>query len=273
MCEVIVIKPQNLSERSNSENYVNDDIMPEDLEDLFEEDDLITTKENASTPFDSYVDEDSEPEDLVVEENNDDLENALTDQEKEDFVIANEALVHFVAKKFQNTRISHDELVDIANLGLVKALNGYRKNRGVKFSTYAHNCMYNEILFFLRKEKKHRENTVSMNNPVTTDKDGHVFEEESRISSILKGERTLEEDAEVHQAVDCLVEIISELNETEQFIIKSRYGLGGCQPKTQKEIAHEVNMSQANISKLEKNIITKISKLMTAKYGFDSLTI
>lgn len=211
------------------------------------------------------------PEDIVAK---DDDKDKLTDKEKDMLVRNNEKLVHFVAKKFQNTRIEHAELVDIANLGLTKALNGYRKGRGVKFSTYAHNCMYNEILFFLRKEKKHRENTVSMNNPVATDKDGHVFEEESRISaSVTEGKRSLEEDAEVHAAVECLNEIISELSPTEQFIIKSRFGLGGTEVKTQKEIADKVKMSQANISKLEKTIITKISKLMTAKYGFDNLTI
>lgn len=251
---------------SSNKPIEEDNVLPEDLGDIY--DDTVLTESEIET----FLDKDDDTEELE-EGNLEDEEFALTDLEKEEYVIKNEALVHFVAKKFQNTRIAHDELVDIANLGLVKALNGYRKNKGVKFSTYAHNCMYNEILFFLRKEKKHRENTVSLSNPVTTDKDGHVFEEESRISSIMNGERSLEEDAEVHQAIDCLKEIISELNETEQFIIKSRYGLDNSRIKTQKEIADEIDMSQANISKLEKNIVTKISKLMTARYGFDNLNI
>lgn len=222
-------------------------------------------------PIDLIESDEVLPEGIDAKDSDDDK---LTDKEKDMLVRNNEKLVHFVAKKFQNTRIEHAELVDIANLGLTKALNGYRKGRGVKFSTYAHNCMYNEILFFLRKEKKHRDNTVSMNNPVATDKDGHVFEEESRISSsATEGKRSLEEDAEVHEAVACLNEIISELTPTEQYIIKSRFGLGNTEIKTQKEIADKVKMSQANISKLEKTIITKISKLMTAKYGFDNLTI
>lgn len=224
--------------------------------------------------FEAFDEKYKEMEEKVTGDDNEE-DNKLTDEEKDDFVRNNEALVHFVAKKFQNTRIEHAELVDIANLGLTKALNGYRKNRGVKFSTYAHNCMYNEILFYLRKEKKHHENTVSFNNPVATDKDGHVFEEESRISETQMGtyKRSLEEEAEIHEAVDCLNEIVKGLNETERFIITSRFGLGGTEILTQKQIADKINMSQANISKLEKTIMTKISKLLTTQYGFDNLTI
>lgn len=246
------------------------ELFESEMDDAREADDPIDVE---NIDFESFDEKFEAMEEKISGGEDDDFK--LTDKEKDEFVRNNEALVHFVAKKFQNTRIEHSELVDIANLGLTKALNGYRKNRGVKFSTYAHNCMYNEILFYLRKEKKHHENTVSFNNPVATDKDGHVFEEESRISETQMGtyKRSLEEDAEVHEAVDCLNKIIEGLNETERFIIVSRFGLGGTEILTQKEIADKINMSQANISKLEKTIMTKISKLMTTQYGFDNLSI
>lgn len=245
----------NSNEINILEEEIDTEVIPEELE-------LTDPDEAEQDPLDI--------EDVVGE---DDEQHRLTRDERENYTRENEALVHFVAKKFQNTRIDHEELVDIAYLGFTKALNGYRKNREVKFSTYAHNCMYNEILFYLRKEKKHRENNVSLNNPVTTDKDGHVFDEESRISAVQDGKRSLEEDAVVTQAIEFLNEIIDDLSETEQLIIKSRFGLKGAEIRTQKEIADEINMSQANISKLEKTIISKISKLLTARYGLESLDI
>lgn len=233
----------------------------EDVPDLEIEDFDFNEDELPENPIDDVSLDDSESEEL-------------TPNERDELTINNEALVHFVAKKFQNTGIDHDELTGIAYLGFTKALNGYKKNRGVKFTTYAYNCMFNEILFYLRKEKKHRDKTVPMSNPVTTDKDGHIFDEESRISSqIHNEERSLEDTAIIGQAVEFLNEIIDELSETEQLIIKSRYGLHGHKIKTQKEIADETKMSQANISKLEKTILTKISKILTARYGIDYIEL
>lgn len=244
-------------------NYENLSLDPiEEIPDGLDIDDFETDPE---------FEKDSKQLDDIIKNSSGD---ELTPKERDELTEKNEALVHFVAKKFQNTRIDHDELTGIAYLGFTKALNGFKKNRGVKFSTYAHNCMYNEILFYLRKEKKHREKTVPMSNPVATDKDGHVFDEESRISSEMQGdERSLEDSAIITQAVDFLNEIINELTETEQFIIKSRYGLQGYPIKTQKEIADKIKMSQANISKLEKTILSKISKILTARYGIDHLDL
>ena len=68
----------------------------------------------------------------------------------------NVRLVVFLAKKYENTGIDLEDLVSIGSIGLIKAINTYRLDKNIKLATYASRCIDNEILMYLRKNKKRR---------------------------------------------------------------------------------------------------------------------
>jgi RNA polymerase sporulation-specific sigma factor len=189
----------------------------------------------------------------------------LLDKEEREQVAANNmALIYYVVKMFLSSGVHYDELVSVAMVGYVKALNAFDKERNVKFSTYAINCIRNEILFFLRKEKRHMQNNLSMNFTLSNDKDGNTLslgdtlEEESEVS--------VEETVMTNGDIDILYKAIDELSQKEQYVLTYRYGLDNGIVKTQKEIAEEIGMSQANVSKIERMILDKVKRLLRDKY-------
>lgn len=197
---------------------------------------------------------------------------ALTPEEKDLLAAKNIPLIHSIVKKFANTGIEYSELLSAGLVGYAKGLQTFMKGKNVKFSTYAYRCIKNEILYFLRREKRHKDNDISLYKPMSTDKNGNVMTVDSTISTEDMGARSVEEQIEVNETVKIMLEVIDTyLTPTEALIIKARYGVGGVKPKTQKEIADEIGMSQANVSKLEKGISDKIKKIMSSKYKIKSI--
>jgi len=174
-------------------------------------------------------------------------------------------LVHFVANKFRNTRIDYDDLYGAAMFGFTKALNSFDKARGAKFSTYAVNCMKNEVRFFLRKERRQSDHNVSYNLVLSTDKNGNDFELYNILSDKSDEAKEVSELLVRKENHEVILRAVSQLSELEQYIINHRYGLNGCEFKTQKEIAAEINMSQANVSKIQKNCMKKIKKFLMSE--------
>lgn len=190
----------------------------------------------------------------------------LTTQEKETMAEENYSLVFYVVKMFQSSGVSYDELVSIAMVGYAKALNAFDTERNVKFSTYAINCIKNEILFFLRKERNHMKNSFSMNTVLSTDKNGNSLSMEETVSNLDNDEKSLEQDVLLNDEIGILQKSLAFLSDKEKFIITYRYGLDRGIIKTQREIADTIGMSQANVSKIEKNILEKIKKILKDKY-------
>lgn len=196
----------------------------------------------------------------------------LTSNEKDILAAKNIPLVHSIVKKFANTGIDYSELLSAGYVGYAKALDTFTKGKNVKFSTYAYRCIQNEILYFLRREKRHRDNDISLSRPISTDKNGNVMTVDSIVSTEDAGHKSVEQEVELNETVKILLDIIDEyLSNTESFIIRNRYGLDNKKPRTQKEIADEIGMSQANVSKLEKGINDKIKKIMSSKYKIKSI--
>lgn len=191
----------------------------------------------------------------------------LAEEEKEVIAEENMSLVHYVANKFRNTKLNYDDLYGAALLGFTKALNSYDTERGAKFSTYAVNCMKNEIRFFLRKERRQSEHTVSYNLVLSTDKNGNDFELYDILSDQTDESLDIQEQLVLEENRDSTLKAISQLSEIEQFIINHRYGLNGCDFMTQKEIAEKIDMSQANVSKIQKNCMKKIKKSLFEDYN------
>lgn len=175
------------------------------------------------------------------------------DHEAEEILIKhNLRLVAHIAKKYRNSNFDNDDLISIGSIGLMKAIKTFSYDRGNSFSTYASRCIENEILMTFRSDKKNA-SAVYLDEVISVDKDGNNLS----LYEILN-------DDEV--AVDIQVEnkilfkkvedvIKSKLSKREQEIIIKRYGLLGEVPKTQNELANELQISRSYISRLEKKAI------------------
>lgn len=186
----------------------------------------------------------------------------LTDKEKATIAEENIALVHYVINSLHNTGVSYDELVSVGLVGYAKALDNYDKSRNVKFSTYAINCIKNEILFFLRREQKHIKNDKSLNKILSVDKNGNNLQLEDVISEEELNEKSLEDLILDRENREILLKVMKHLKPEEQYILVYRFGLDRGIIKTQKEIADKIQMSQANVSKIQKNCLNKLKLIL-----------
>ena len=182
----------------------------------------------------------------------------MTDDPKgrEKLIVHNLRLVVYIAKKFESTGICVDDLVSIGTIGLIKAVNTFSPEKNIKLATYASRCIENEILMFLRKSSQHR-NDISIDEPLNIDWDGN----ELLLSDILGTDEDLvlkpiEDDVDRQLLMDA----VDKLTARERTIITLRFGLGGREEKTQKEVADLMGISQSYISRLEKRIIVRLKK-------------
>ena len=167
-------------------------------------------------------------------------------------------LVVFLSKKYDNTIYDLEELVSIGTLGLIKAVKTYKLDKNIKLATYASRCIDNEILMFLRKNKK-RLSEVSFEDSINFDSEGnelHVEDVYGTEDNLL--ERLIEEK----DNKKLLSKYIKSLNERDKRIIEERYGLSGKKELTQKELADKLSISQSYISRIEKKVIKKLKELM-----------
>ncbi|MBQ6860140.1 MAG: RNA polymerase sporulation sigma factor SigE [Clostridia bacterium] len=203
------------------------------------------------------------PPPLLPNEEKEVLANIEKDKEgtRKILIERNLRLVVYIAKKFENTSVPLEDLVSIGTIGLVKAINTYDPSKNIKLATYASRCIENEILMYLRRTSKLK-NEVSIDEPLNTDGDGN----ELLLSDIIG----TEEDVifkRLEQSVDnqLIKESIKKLNKREKIIMELRFGFISGKEKTQKEVADMLGISQSYISRLEKKIIAKIKKEMLAK--------
>lgn len=163
-------------------------------------------------------------------------------------------LVVYIAKRFDNTGMDMEELISVGTIGLIKAVKSYNGEKKIKLATYASRCIENEILMYLRKMVKTR-NEVSLDEPLNVDWEGNKL----LLSDVLGtdgGEIYREMEADVEKNI--LRELFAKLDERDRKIICMRYGLYGTEEKTQKEIADMMGISQSYISRLEKRILDKL---------------
>ena len=160
-------------------------------------------------------------------------------------------LVVYIAKKFDNTGVSIEDLISIGTIGLIKAVNTFRLDKNIKLATYASRCIENEILMHLRKTSRQKLE-VSLDEPLNVDWDGN----ELLLSDVL-GSDGDEVDRKLEDDVDreLLYAALSRLSEREKRIVELRFGLNGRSEYTQKQVADMLGISQSYISRLEKRII------------------
>jgi len=191
-------------------------------------------------------------EDLVRKSNMGDL-NA-----RNKLIEHNLRLVVFLAKKYDTTMYDLEDLVSIGTIGLIKGIKTYKLDKNIKLATYASRCIDNEILMFLRKNKR-RTKEVSFEDSINFDSEGN----ELKIEDVFGTEEDI-----VHKSIECqedkttLEEEIKNLDDRDREIIEFRYGLGGHKELTQKELADKLSISQSYISRIEKKVIKKLKNLM-----------
>ncbi len=167
-------------------------------------------------------------------------------------------LVVFLAKKYENTGYDVEDLVSIGSIGLIKGINTYKLDKNIKLATYASRCISNEILMFLRKNKKRR-GEISFEDALNYDAEGN----ELHLEDILGTEIDyVPNEYEKILNKEILEKEINTLDDREKEIMTLRYGLNNTEEFTQKEVAEKLGISQSYISRIEKKVIRKLKQTM-----------
>ena len=171
-------------------------------------------------------------------------------------------LVAHVTRKYMGTAGERaasdcDDLVSIGTIGLIKAVDTFKPEKGTRFSSYAARCIENECLMHFRSSKKNAKD-VYISEPIDTDSHGN----ELTLSDIIAQDDTIADDLDLKLKSEMLREKIGEvLDERELDTIVKRYGLDGNDPLTQKEVAEKLGISRSYVSRIEKKAIEKLKKI------------
>ena len=185
----------------------------------------------------------------------------ITQEGRDRLVEHNLRLVVYIAKRFENTGIGIEDLVSIGTIGLIKAINTFCPDKNIKLATYASRCIENEILMYMRKFSNTR-SEISIDEPLNVDWDGN----ELLLSDVLgSDEDSVSYELEQYEERLVIRRAVEGLVPREREIIELRYGLGGRDELTQKEVAEKLGISQSYISRLEKKIIAKLREEIADK--------
>ncbi|MBQ3435795.1 MAG: RNA polymerase sporulation sigma factor SigK [Bacilli bacterium] len=203
------------------------DILPEPL-----------TKEKEDFYLDLFRDGDMKARDILIEHNL--------------------RLVVFLSKKYENTGVDLEDLVSIGTIGLIKGVNTFSKDKNIKLATYASRCIDNEILMYLRKNKKIK-SEVSIEESLSYDSEGN----ELHLEDVIGTEKDMiTKKLEEKTEKEIMLNEIMHLNPRDRDIMIFRYGLLGHEEMTQKEIAKTLGISQSYISRIEKKVIKRLKSLV-----------
>ena len=187
---------------------------------------------------------------LLAYQGNEEAKNKLIEH--------NLRLVVFLAKKYDNTGYEMEDLISIGTIGLIKGISTYKLDKNIKLATYASRCISNEILMFLRKNKK-RKKEISLEDSLNYDNEGN----ELHLEDVLGTDYDIVSDEYERQVEkNMLTKELNKLGDRDKQIMILRYGLNNGESYTQKEVADILGISQSYISRIEKKVIKNIKELM-----------
>lgn len=164
-------------------------------------------------------------------------------------------LVAHVVKKYSNTIYETDDLISIGTIGLIKAVDSFKSDKGIRLATYASRCIENELLMLMRSSKK-QSKEVSLFDPIGSDKEGNTIQ---LLDICIAEEIDIVDEMEEQRKLSKLQEYIDKvLTKREREIIILRYGLQGGREVTQREIADKLNISRSYVSRIEKKALKKL---------------
>ena len=161
-------------------------------------------------------------------------------------------VAHIVKKYYQND--DADDLISIGSIGLIKGINTYKPDKGVRLATYASRCIENEILMYFRSRKK-TAGDVSLSEALDADGEGNGLQ----LMDVVAAEEDLADQIGSREQCESLRAVLDRcLDQREARIIRLRYGLGGRKPLTQLETAERCGISRSYVSRLEKRALEKL---------------
>lgn len=162
-------------------------------------------------------------------------------------------LVVHIAKKYEGSGETQDDLFSIGTIGLIKAVDSFSNDKGVKIATYAAKCIENEMLMHLRANKKNFQ-VASLSDAIGTDKEGS----EITLMDVVMDNQDSVTDRLIHKdRLNILASNLNILDDKEKEIINLRYGMNG-KEFTQKEVAKKFNISRSYVSRIEKRALIKL---------------
>ena len=178
----------------------------------------------------------------------------------------NMRLVVFIAKRFESPKVLLEDLISIGSMGLIKGVETFKLDKNIKLATYASRCIEYEILMFLRKVSKQK-NEVSLDEALNVDSDGN----ELLLADVIPTNQVLAIDEAIYNEKERIMyQAVEKLKSREKEIIIMRFGLYQTPEYTQKEVAEKLGISQSYISRLEKKIIDKLKTEMEKKLAIAS---
>ena len=190
------------------------------------------------------------------------LERAEAGEEaaRQRLIERNLRLVVFISRRFENTGICLEDLISIGTIGLIKGINTYRPDKGVRLATYASKCAENEILMYFRSTRKNASEML-LSDVLDTDGDGNslslidILSEDDDMDEQLQAD---EVSLELRRCIDNV------LDAREAEIIRLRYAIGGGEAMTQRETAQRCGISRSYVSRIEKKAIEKLRAALQA---------
>ncbi|SHJ28685.1 RNA polymerase sigma-F factor [Clostridium magnum DSM 2767] len=165
----------------------------------------------------------------------------------------NKRYIYSLVKKYPN--LNAEDVISCGNLGFTKAVKTYSLDKDTKFITYASMCINNEILMFIRKDKKHNSN-ISLNSTLTSDAKGNEMHLEDIVADDFNFEDDLSDKSELNHMRKAILMLPDNLKQLITLKLKN---------KTQQEIAQIMNLSQSYISRIEKKAYKELKVLMEGK--------
>lgn len=167
-------------------------------------------------------------------------------------------LVAHIIKKYYTQTDDVDDLISIGTIGLIKGINTYKPDKGVRLATYASRCCENEILMHFRSRRK-TAGDLSLSDALDTDSEGNSLS----LMDIVSNDEELSDrigNFEICAKLRGYIDTV--LTEREAKIIKIRYGLDGMEPKTQRETAQMCGISRSYVSRIEKKALEKLREAL-----------
>lgn len=163
-------------------------------------------------------------------------------------------LVVHVVKKYTNKGTEADDLIGIGAIGLIKGIDTFNQGKGTRLATYCARCIDNEVLMYLRNQKKVK-NEVSIYSPIGIDRDGN----EILLMDVLSSGEEVPDTVEVSMIMEWVTEFVESLTRKERLVLNLRFALNGkSQRLTQREIAERLGISRSYVSRIEKRAVEKI---------------
>ena len=164
-------------------------------------------------------------------------------------------LVAHIVKKYNMIDKDIDDLISIGTIGLIKSIDTFDSEKGIRLATYASRCIDNELLMMLRSNKRISKE-VYLYEPIGSDKEGNEI---NLLDIIEEAEVDIVENIVLEDDIKKLYGMLGKvLTDREREIIYLRYGLNNKKEVTQREIANKLGISRSYVSRIEKKALRKL---------------